>query len=93
VAQHRRSWPDGPACEVLIVVVVLLWLVNRFIAHAFTATIILISASFCPSTVRVNTETVYSDRREDPSRLWLLTTKAREKGADVVMQSLRWDAA
>ena len=37
----------GPACEVLIVVGVLLWLVNRFIAHA--STIILISASFGPS--------------------------------------------
>jgi hypothetical protein len=37
------------------VVGVLLWLVNRFIAHAFTSTIILISASFGPSTVRVNT--------------------------------------
>jgi hypothetical protein len=46
------------------VVVVLLWLVNRFIAHAFTATIILISASFCPSTVTVNAETVYPDRCE-----------------------------
>jgi hypothetical protein len=56
VAQHRRSWPDGPACGVLIVVVVLLWLVNRFITHAFTATIILISASFGPSIVRANTE-------------------------------------